>query len=115
MKLIRCYTRMENLDGIRHKLFELGAPGLSVTEAKGIGKPLSQLSAGKGRAAQDVPLFKSSICVEIVLEDESVEDILAGLKEVCRTGQFGDGKVFIIPVDDAVRMRTGESGVKSLY
>jgi len=115
MKLIRCYTRKENLDQIRHKLFELGAPGMSVTEAKGIGKPMSQIASKKGEENKSIPQFRDRICIEIVVEDESLDEFSCALTEICRTGSLGDGKIFIIPVDDAIRVRTGERGIKSLY
>ncbi len=115
MKLIRCYTRIENLDDIREKLFEAGAPGMSVMDALGIGKPLSQVEATGSDDASYLPQFKKRIMVEVAVDDKDCDDLVATLSEVCRTGSLGDGKIFIIPLDDALRIRTGERGIKSLY
>ncbi|VAX16750.1 Nitrogen regulatory protein P-II [hydrothermal vent metagenome] len=114
MKLIRFYTRPENMENIREKLFEMGAPGLSVTDALGIGKPLGQMTHEKGEPAH-LPQFRKRICVEVVADDKDTQALAASLAELCRTGKFGDGKIFIINVDDAIRVRTGERGADSLY
>lgn len=115
MKLIRCYTRPENLNKIRQKLFDIGAPGLSVTEARGIGKPLSQMTTEKGNKPRDLPQFRERICVEVVTDDDSSEEIAEALADICRTGNLGDGKIFIWTIDEAIRIRTGERGRDSLY
>jgi len=115
MKLIRCYTRVENLDNIREKLFEAGAPGISVIEALGIGKPLSQVKGtGSGKESY-LPQFKKRIMIEIAVDDNDCEEVVSAISDACQTGALGDGKIFIIPLDDALRIRTGERGTKSLY
>lgn len=109
------YTRPENLDKIREKLFEIGAPGLSVTDVLGIGKPLGQMASVKESESHHLPQFRKRILVEIVADDTEADEIASALAIVCKTGKLGDGKIFIIPVDDAIRVRTGERGIDSLY
>ncbi len=115
MLLIRCFTRYENLNQIRRKLFEVGAPGVSISEAQGIGKPLSQMVDEVDQRPRSIPQFKKRICVEIVIEDAESEEIVSELLKICNTGLQGDGKIFILPVNDAIRIRTGERGDKALY
>jgi nitrogen regulatory protein P-II 1 len=112
MKMIKCFIRHERLEEVRGKLFELGAPGISVTEAKGIGKPMSQL---KSSSESKLPQFLPRVEVSIVVEDDAVDELVDTLVNTLRTGQFGDGKIFILPVEDAVRIRTGERGGQALY
>jgi len=112
MKMIKCYIRHEKLDAVRLKLFELGVPGLSVIEVKGIGKPLSQLKSAPGT---EMPQFHPRVEISIVLENEAVGEVVDVLVATAQTGSFGDGKIFILPVDDAIRIRTDERGVDALY
>ncbi|UCD11661.1 MAG: P-II family nitrogen regulator [Nitrospinaceae bacterium] len=112
MKMIRCYIRHEKLDSVREKLFELGVPGLSVAEVRGIGKPMSQLKSAPGSR---VPEFMPRLEISLVLSDDAVEEVVEMLKATVYTGNLGDGKIFILPVEDAIRIRTGESGEQALY
>ena len=112
MKMIKCFIRHERLELVREKLFEIGAPGISVTETKGIGKPMSQL---KSSSESKLPQFLPRVEVSIVLEDDAVDEVVDALVSTLRTGQLGDGKIFILPVEDAVRIRTGERGEQALY
>ena len=111
MKMIQCYIQHDRLEAVREKLFELGVPGLSIIDAKGIGKPLSQYQSAEDR----VPQFKPRVELTIVLEDEAVEEVVETLAQTARTGNLGDGKIFVLPVEEAVRVRTGERGKQALY
>lgn len=115
MKMIKCYIRHENLEKIREKLFELGAPGLSVSEIRGIGKPMSQLKSSSDPKSAKIPQFLPRVEITIVLEEEAVDEVVNMIISVAKTGNFGDGKIFILPVEDAVRIRTGEKGNQALY
>jgi len=115
MKMIKCYMRFEKLDAIREKLFALGVPGMSVSEVKGIGKPLSQMQSDPDPEKCKVPQFHHRIEITIVLEDESVDEVVEAMVSTLRTGNLGDGKVFILPVEEAIRVRTGEKGTQALY
>lgn len=113
MKLIKALVNTEKLDELRDRLIELGAPGLTVDGVTGIGKPLSQMRYSEMRGF--VPKFFAKTRVEIVVEDERVAELVGAIREVCCTGQFGDGKIFVLPVDEVLRIRTGETGKDALY
>lgn len=113
MKLIKAVVNTDRLDELRDRMFEIGAPGLTVDSVMGIGKPLSQMRYSESRGF--IPKFFAKSRVEIVLEDERVEEVVAAIRAVCATGHTGDGKVFVLPVDEAVRVRTGERGKDALY
>ncbi len=115
MKMIRCYIQYDKLEAVREKLFSLGVPGLSVSEVKGIGKPLSQMRSGTDPEAARLPQFLPRMELTIVLDNEEVGEVVAALQETLRTGQLGDGKIFILPVEEAIRVRTGEKGKQALY
>lgn len=115
MKMIRCYIRNEKLEAVREKLFALGVPGLSVSEVRGIGKPMSQLLSSPDPDSAEVPHFKPRTEVTIVLEDEAVDSVTQALIETVRTGNLGDGKIFVLPVEQAIRIRTGEKDKQALY
>ncbi|MFQ5444710.1 MAG: P-II family nitrogen regulator [Nitrospinales bacterium] len=110
--MVKCYIRHEKLETVREKLFELGVPGLSVTDVRGIGKPMSQLKSVPG---SKVPHFHPRVEISIVLEDLAVDEVVDMLVATVQTGKMGDGKIFVLPVDEAVRIRTGEKGEDALY
>ncbi|MBE0617548.1 MAG: P-II family nitrogen regulator [Proteobacteria bacterium] len=113
MKLIKAIVNTDHLDELRDRLFELGAPGLTVDSVMGIGKPLSQMRYSETRGF--IPKFFARSRVEVVLEDERVEEVVGAIAAVCRTGQIGDGKIFVLPVEAVHRIRTGETGKEALY
>ncbi len=115
MKMIRCYIRYEKLEEVREKLFLLGVPGLSVNEVKGIGKPLSQIRSDPDPKTAKLPQFLPRVEITLVLDDEEVDEVVKVLVETLRTGNLGDGKIFILPVEETIRVRTGETGKQALY
>ncbi len=110
--MIKCFIKYEKLEAVREKLFELGVPGLSVIDVKGIGKPMGQIKSDTG---SQVPQFHPSVEISIVLENEAVEEVVDMLVKTVQTGNLGDGKIFVLPVEDAIRVRTGERGTQALY
>ena len=114
MKLVRCYINPDKLASLKEALFAQGVPGMSATEIMGIGKPMSQLERFMAEA-HSAPKFYSKIQIDIVLKDDQVEELLETICKVCFTGAHGDGKIFVLPVEEAVRIRTGERGHKALY
>lgn len=110
--MIKCYMQYERLEALRAKLFELGVPGITVSDIKGIGKPMQQMDANPG---QNVPQFHPGVEVTIVLENEAVTEVVDTIVGIVQTGSFSDGKIFILPLEDAVRIRTGETGTQALY
>jgi nitrogen regulatory protein P-II 1 len=112
MKMIKCYIQYEKLEAVREKLFELGVPGLSVVDAKGISKPMSHL---KSDPVLKVPQFHPCVEISVVLESEAVDEVVNMIAKTLHTGSLSDGKIFILPVEEAVRVRTGERGKQALY
>jgi nitrogen regulatory protein P-II 1 len=112
MKMVIAYIRHEAFEPIREDLLEKGFPSLSITEVKGSGrqKGITEQYRGSSIAIHLRPKLK----VECVVEDGDAPVIVDTILRHARTGQVGDGKVFILPVEDAVRIRTGESGEEVL-
>ena len=113
MKMIIAYVNPEKLWELKKKLFEIRAPGLSVDNFMGIGKPLAKHREMMEKYGA-IPKFFPKTRVEIVVTDDRVEEIIEAITEICRTGNPGDGKIFVLPVEDAVRIRTGERKEKAL-
>ncbi len=108
MKKIEAYVRPFKLDDVKAALTELGIGGMSVSEVKGFGRQKGHTELYRGSEYHIDFIPKSKI--EVVVPDERVDDAVEAIVRVARTGSVGDGKIFILPVDDAVRIRTGESG-----
>jgi nitrogen regulatory protein PII len=112
MKMVVAYIRHEAFESIREDLLEKGFPSLSITEVKGSGrqKGITEHYRGSAIAIHLRPKLK----LECVVEDADTQVIVDTILRHARTGSVGDGKVFLLPVDDAVRIRTGESGEEVL-
>ena len=108
MKKIEAIIRPEKLDAVRKALEEVGYPGITLTDARGHGrqKGLVQWWRGQEYKVELVPKLK----LEVVVLDEDIGRTIDAIIRSARTGEIGDGKIFVIPVDDAVRIRTGDSG-----
>ncbi|QPJ66539.1 MAG: P-II family nitrogen regulator [Candidatus Nitrohelix vancouverensis] len=112
MKMIKSYIQYEKLEAVRARLFELGVPGLSISDIKGIGKPMHQMTSN---TEHTVPQFHPGVEITIVLENEAVDEVVQTLMQTVHTGNLSDGKIFILPVEEAIRIRTGEKGTQALY
>ena len=112
MKMVVAYIRHESFEPIRQELAEAGFPSLSITEVKGSGrqKGITEHYRGSEIAIHLRPKLK----VECVVDDGDVGTIVDTILRHARTGSVGDGKVFLVPVEDAIRIRTGESGAEVL-
>ena len=108
MKLVTAVIKPFKLDDVREGLSDVGVSGLTVTEVKGFGRQRGHREVYRGAEYQVD--FVSKIKIEVVMEDELVSDAVRVIQEKAKTGQIGDGKIFIIPVENAIRIRTGESG-----
>jgi nitrogen regulatory protein P-II 1 len=108
MKKIEAYIKPFKLDDVKAALMEIGVRGMSVTEVRGFGRQKGHTELYRGSEYKVDFLPKSKL--EIVVSDDKVEQVIETIQKVARTGQVGDGKIFILPVEDAVRIRTGESG-----
>ncbi|ACV69552.1 P-II family nitrogen regulator [Desulfohalobium retbaense] len=112
MRKIEIITRPFKLDEVKQRLTKLGIQGMTVTEVKGFGRQRGHKEIYRGAEYQVD--FVAKVKIEIVVDDGLVEEIVSTVQEGARTGKVGDGKIFISPVDNAVRIRTGESGAEAL-
>ncbi len=112
MKKIEAIIRPERLGPVRKALEELGYPGMTIFEVKGHGKEtgLTEQWRGQEYRVELLPRVK----VEIVVLDDDVAKTLNAVVRSARTGETGDGKLFVLPVDGAVRVRTGEEGENAI-
>ncbi len=108
MRKIEAYIRHEAFEPIREDLLEAGFPSLSITEVKGSGRQKAITEHYRG--SDLVVHLRPKLKLEIVVESKDVGVIKETILRYARTGSVGDGKLFVLPVEDAVRLRTGESG-----
>jgi nitrogen regulatory protein P-II 1 len=106
MKKIEAIIKPFKLDEVREALSEVGVTGLTVTEVKGFGRQKGHTELYRG--AEYVVDFLPKIKIEVVVADGSVEQALEAIVKAARTGKIGDGKIFVTPVEQIVRIRTGE-------
>ncbi len=107
MKKIEAVIKPFKLDEVREALSEVGITGLTVTEVKGFGRQKGHTELYRG--AEYVVDFLPKIKVEIVIGDDLVEQATEAIIKAARTGKIGDGKIFVMPVEQVVRLRTGET------
>ena len=112
MKLITAIVKPFKLDEVREALGELGVSGVTVTEVKGFGRQKGHTELYRG--AEYVVDFLPKVKVEVALTDEMVEGAVEAITKSAATGKIGDGKIFITPLDDAIRIRTGETGSEAV-
>ncbi len=112
MKMIVAYIRHEAFEPIRSELLSLGFPSLSVTEVKGSGRQKGITE--KYRGAELTNYLRPKLKIECVVDDGDVQTIVDSILTHARTGAVGDGKVFVVPVEESYRIRTGESGSETL-
>ena len=112
MKMIIAYTRHESFEPIRTELLELGFPSLTITEVKGSGRQKGITEHYRG--AELTNYLRPKVKIECVVADKDVKTIVDTILKHARTGSIGDGKVFVMPVEEAFRIRTGESGEETL-
>jgi len=112
VKQVTAIIKPFKLDEVREALAEVGVSGLTVAEVKGFGRQKGHTELYRG--AEYVVDFLPKIRVEVVLSDEMVEPAIEAILKVARTGKIGDGKIFVTPVEQAIRIRTGESDEEAL-
>ena len=112
MKKIEAIVKPFKLDEVKEALQEVGLQGITVTEAKGFGRQKGHTELYRG--AEYIVDFLPKVRIEIVLDDGLVEQAVDAIMQAARTGRIGDGKIFISTVDEAIRIRTGETGVEAL-
>ena len=106
MKKIEAIVKPFKLDDVREALTDLGITGMTVTEVKGFGRQKGHTEVYRG--AEYAVDFLPKIKIELVLPDDQVERAIEVIVETARSGKVGDGKIFVLPVEDAIRIRTGE-------
>jgi nitrogen regulatory protein PII len=112
MKMVMAIFKPFKLDEVRDALTSLGIQGLTVSEVKGFGRQKGQTEIYRG--AEYAVSFLPKVKVEVVIDDNLVENAVETIRRAAATGKIGDGKVFVFPVEHAIRIRTGEAGVEAL-
>lgn len=112
MKKVEAIIKPFKLDDVKDRLGEIGVQGITVLEVKGFGRQKGHTELYRG--AEYVVDFLPKIKIEVVVSDDMVEDVIEAVVGAAHTGRIGDGKVFVVPVEEAVRIRTGERGDRAL-
>ncbi|HPU85556.1 MAG TPA: P-II family nitrogen regulator [Candidatus Latescibacteria bacterium] len=108
MKLIIAFIKPFKLDQVKDALTAINIRGMSVSEVRGFGRQRGHTELFRGSEYQVD--FLPKIRIDLVVRDEDVDTVVDAILEAGRTGQVGDGKIFVLPVEDAIRIRTGEAG-----
>jgi nitrogen regulatory protein P-II 2 len=112
MKLVIAIIKPFKLDEVREALTSLGVQGLTATEVKGFGRQKGQTEIYRG--AEYTVSFLPKVKIEIAIADEQVERVVEAIQRTAHTGRIGDGKIFVVDLEQAVRIRTGETGSEAL-
>ncbi len=108
MKKIEAIIKPFKLDDVKEALYEAGIKGMTVSEVKGHGRQKGHKEIYRG--AEYVVDFIPKIKIEIIVDAEIVDQVVETIRNAANTGKIGDGKIFVLPVDDVIRVRTGEHG-----
>jgi len=112
MKKVEAIIKPFKLDEVKESLSAIGIQGLTVTEVKGFGRQKGHTELYRG--AEYVVDFLPKVKLEIIVKDESVRDVVGAIEKAAKTGRIGDGKIFVLPIDEVVRIRTGERGEQAI-
>jgi nitrogen regulatory protein P-II 1 len=112
MKKIEAVIKPFKLDEVKDALARAGVQGLTVSEVKGFGRQKGHTEVYRG--AEYVVDFLPKLQLEIVVNDDKVNEVVEAILQAARTGRIGDGKIFVVPIEEAVRIRTGERGSDAL-
>ena len=112
MKKIEAIIKPFKLDDVKEALQEIGLTGITVVEARGFGRQKGHTELYRG--AEYVVDFLPKVKVEIVVNDDMVEKTIEAIVAAAQTGRIGDGKIFVSPIEDAIRIRTGERGPNAI-
>jgi nitrogen regulatory protein P-II 1 len=112
MKKVEAIIKPFKLDDVKDALNEVGVHGMTAVEVKGYGRQRGHTELYKG--AEYVVDFLPKVKIEVVVDDDMVAKVVEAIERAARSGKIGDGKIFVIPVDEVVRIRTGERGVDAL-
>lgn len=112
MKLVTAIIKPFKLDDVREALSDISVQGMTVTEVKGFGRQKGHTELYRG--AEYVVDFLPKVKIEVAIADESLEGVIEAISNAANTGKVGDGKIFVMDVQDVVRIRTGETGVDAV-
>ncbi len=112
MKLISAIIKPFKLDDVREALSEIGVQGITVTEVKGFGRQKGHTELYRG--AEYVVDFLPKVKLDVAVDDGIVDQVIETVRNAANTGKIGDGKIFVYPVEQVIRIRTGESGPEAL-
>ena len=112
MKLITAIIKPFKLDDVREALSEIGVQGITVTEVKGFGRQKGHTELYRG--AEYVVDFLPKVKLEVAVAADMSEKVIESIRNAANTGKIGDGKIFVSPVEDVIRIRTGETGAEAL-
>jgi nitrogen regulatory protein P-II 2 len=108
MKLITAIVKPFKLDDVREALSEIGVQGITVTEVKGFGRQKGHTELYRG--AEYVVDFLPKVKIDVAVSDSQVDQTIEAISKAANTGKIGDGKIFVTPLEQAIRIRTGETG-----
>ena len=112
MKLITAIIKPFKLDDVREALSDIGVQGITVTEVKGFGRQKGHTELYRG--AEYVVDFLPKVKLEVAVAADMAEKVIESIRNAANTGKIGDGKIFVSPVEDVIRIRTGETGAEAL-
>ena len=112
MKFVSAIIKPFKLDEVREALTAIGIQGLAVTEVKGYGRQKGHTEIYRG--AEYVVDFIPKVKMDVIVQDEQVDQVIDTILKVARTGKIGDGKIFVLPVERVIRVRTGETGPEAV-
>jgi nitrogen regulatory protein P-II 2 len=112
MKLITAIIKPFKLDDVREALSEIGVQGITVTEVKGFGRQKGHTELYRG--AEYVVDFLPKVKLEVAVAADMADKVIESIRNSANTGKIGDGKIFVSPVEDVIRIRTGETGAEAL-
>jgi len=113
MKQVEAIIKPFKLDEVKESLSSIGVQGLTVSEVKGFGRQRGHTELYRG--AEYVVDFLPKVKLQVIVKDEMVTPVVEAISKAAKTGRIGDGKIFVLPVDDVVRIWTGEQGPDAIY
>ncbi|HTN31846.1 MAG TPA: P-II family nitrogen regulator [Pseudomonas sp.] len=108
MKLVTAIIKPFKLDDVRESLSDIGVQGITVTEVKGFGRQKGHTELYRG--AEYVVDFLPKVKIEVAIDDDQLDRVIEAISKAANTGKIGDGKIFVVNLEQAIRIRTGETG-----
>ena len=112
MKLVTAIIKPFKLDDVRESLSEIGVQGITVTEVKGFGRQKGHTELYRG--AEYVVDFLPKVKIEVAIDDAQLDRVIEAISKAANTGKIGDGKIFVVNLEQAIRIRTGETGTDAI-